>query len=448
MNRKNNKRILPRLKKFAEQVYEIVPSAIFTVDRNQKITSWNRRAQEILGYAPAEVIGKKCFFFALLPCTHICGVFAKDVKKPIIAKECTFKTKDGRILTVVKNADLLTEDGKIVGAVESFEDVTQRKIEKAELEKYRDHLEQMVKEKTQEIQDSAKQLKALFDDARDGILLADIGSKKFLLGNKAICEMLGYTPEELKELGNKCLMGNFRDITERKLANDALKQALEAKTVFTSMVSHELRTPLSALKESISQILDGLLGVINEDQRRFLEIAKRNVDRLSRLINEILDFQKIETGKMVFNMEFNDINEVVKETKETMEIVARQKRLNIVLDLANDLPRLKFDRDKISQVLSNLVNNSLKVMQKGQVTISTGRMNGQVLVAVKDTGPGIKKEDLPRLFHQYEQLDRKPGGTGLGLAISAQIVQAHGGKIWAESPVGQGAIMSFNLPVQ
>ena len=239
-----------------------------------------------------------------------------------------------------------------------------------------------------------------------------------------------------------------REITERKKTETALREAVKAKSAFTSMVSHELRTPLSALKESVSQVLEDMLGTLTEDQRKLLEIAKRNVDRLARLITEVLDFQTLETGKMVFKIQDNDINEVIKETKETMNIIAKEKGLDFILNLDKDLPKIKFDRDKISQVLSNLVNNSLKLTKKGSITISTTKGNNVIQVSVKDTGPGIREEDMPRLFQQYEQLERKTGGTGLGLAISLEIIKAHGGNIWAESAFSHGTTMHFILPIE
>jgi signal transduction histidine kinase len=246
----------------------------------------------------------------------------------------------------------------------------------------------------------------------------------------------------------KVLQCNIRDITERKKAEAELREAVKAKAAFTSMVSHELRTPLGALKESVSQILEGMLGTLNEEQRKFLEIAKRNVDRLARLITEVLDFQTLETGKTVFKIEYNDINEVIKETKEIMDIVAKEKGLDFILNLDKGLPRIKFDRDKLAQVLSNLVNNSLKLTKKGNITISTTGGHNVIQVSVKDTGPGIKEKDMPRLFQQYEQLERRTGGTGLGLAICLEIIKAHGGKIWAESKFGQGTTIHFILPIE
>ncbi|MDP2922867.1 MAG: ATP-binding protein [Candidatus Omnitrophota bacterium] len=230
-----------------------------------------------------------------------------------------------------------------------------------------------------------------------------------------------------------------------------LEGSSRIKSDFTSMVSHELRTPLSAIKEGIAIVLDKTAGEINAEQKEFLEIAKRNVDRLTRLINDVLDFQKLESGRTVFNIEENDINEVVKEAQETMVPLAAEKGLYFILKLSEELGKIKFDKDRITQVLANLVNNAIKVTEKGGITVRTGKKDNAILVSVQDTGPGIKNEDIPQLFQRFVQLEkgiyRKPGGTGLGLAISKEIIAAHKGRIWAESEFGKGATFYFTLPV-
>jgi len=131
--------------------------------------------------------------------------------------------------------------------------------------------------------------------------------------------------------------------------------------------------------------------------------------------------------------------------------MARERGLDFILDLEDDLPRIKFDRDKIVQVLVNLVDNAIKVTEKGGITITSDKADNSVRVSVSDTGRGIKSEDLPRLFRAFEQLgkmkDRKTGSSGLGLAISKEIIDAHNGKIWAESEFGRGTTINFILPV-
>ncbi|MDD5422492.1 MAG: PAS domain S-box protein [Candidatus Omnitrophica bacterium] len=235
---------------------------------------------------------------------------------------------------------------------------------------------------------------------------------------------------------------------EEIIREQAMKSSLEIKTSFTGMVSHELRTPLAAIKEGVSVVLDKVTGDINIEQNKYLSIVKNNVDRLDRLISEVLDFQKLESGKMELKAEDSDLNEVVKGMCDTMALLFKKKHLALKLDLCDDLPKVKFDRDKISQVLTNLVNNALKFTEKGSVTVRTSKGDNFIQVMVKDTGVGIKKGDIQRLFREFTQLQRKVGGAGLGLSICKRLIEAHRGKIWAESEFGKGASFYFNIPIK
>ena len=270
-------------------------------------------------------------------------------------------------------------------------------------------------------------------------------------GNTCIDVSISISPI-MDEKGNVVSFATIaRDITTKREAERILQESLRLKTDFVSLVSHELRTPLTAIKEGVSLVADGTTGPLNDDQKEFLDIAKRNVDRLARLINDILDLQKIEGGKLFLNFTLNDINEVVKEVSDTMEKMIKEKSLIIELKLAGGLPKVMFDRDKITQVAMNIVNNAIKFTERGKVVITTSRDENAVAVSVRDTGPGICNEDIPKLFRRFEQLDkgteRKSGGTGLGLAISKEIIEIHGGKIWAESVFGEGTTFFFNLPI-
>ena len=242
-----------------------------------------------------------------------------------------------------------------------------------------------------------------------------------------------------------------KNITERKNIEKALKEAAELKSHFTSMVSHELRTPLAAIKESISIVMDGTAGGLNDEQKDFLDISKRNVDRLARLINDVLDYQKLESGKFEFHFQENDINEIIKETENTMISIAKERGLDIILNLEENLPKIQCDKDKIVQVLTNLLSNAIKFTDKGSVTIFSEKQDNAIEVRIKDTGIGIRKEDFPRLFRAFEQLekggDRKTGSTGLGLVISKDIIEKHKGKIWVESEFGKGTVFHIMLPI-
>lgn len=249
-------------------------------------------------------------------------------------------------------------------------------------------------------------------------------------------------PVHERELNITVDMALFRHAMEEKV-----RKALGVKSDFTAMVSHELRTPLTAVKEGIDLVLDEVFGEINEDQRSSLQLAKKNVDRLRRLIDDVLDFQRLESGgaRLTFKMEEGDLNDMVRQIREVMLPVAQKRGLDVILDLS-DCPPIRFDQDKMIQVLMNLMDNALKFTEKGSITLSTRAKIDSVRISVADTGPGIGEEDLTRLFKPYVQLQRRTQGTGLGLAISAMIVEAHGGRIWAESKAGEGTIFRISLP--
>ncbi len=246
-------------------------------------------------------------------------------------------------------------------------------------------------------------------------------------------------------------IGVIRDITERKEADKKIKEAMDLKSQFISTVSHELRTPLTIIKEDIALIMDGAAGSIKSKQREILEIAQRNIDRLARLINDVLDFQKLQSGRAKFNMQDNNINNVIETVYNTMNGVVSKKGVELQMALDTSLPKVSFDSDKMIQVLTNLVSNAMKFTDKGSITIATRKIENSIRVSVIDTGCGMKQEDLPKLFQQFQQLgngNRKTGGTGLGLAISKDIVEKHGGRIWVESEFGKGTVMHFLLPIK
>lgn len=250
--------------------------------------------------------------------------------------------------------------------------------------------------------------------------------------------------------GRKAILEIFEDITERKRAEKEIRKTVETREGFISMVSHELRTPLTAIKESMEIILEGIAGKVSAKQKQFLEIGSRNVDRLARLINDVLDLQKLEAGQEHFKIEDNDLRRAAQEVLAAMKPLAESRGLALALHWTDDIPRIRFDRDKIIQVLTNLLNNSLKFTEQGAVTVKLARIDSVVRISVEDTGPGIAKEDIPKLFQSFAQVGKAKemtGGTGLGLVICKRIVAHHGGRIWAESKLGEGTSVRFTLPV-
>ncbi len=239
---------------------------------------------------------------------------------------------------------------------------------------------------------------------------------------------------------------------ELEVANKKLSVMYEMQKEFTSTVSHELRTPLASIKAALDIVLSGTPGSVTEGQKKFLQKGKDNVDRLCRLVSEILDLSKMESGKYEIKIVHADINRIIQETVQMQESVGKEKNLYLNTDLDAALPPVPLDADKMSQVLNNLISNAIKFTEEGGITVSSRKNSNNVQVSVKDTGPGINAGDLPKLFQKFQQLGdpgtRKTGGTGLGLAICKEIVAQHGGKIWVESEPGKGSVFHFILPIQ
>ncbi|MBN2590292.1 MAG: PAS domain S-box protein [Sedimentisphaerales bacterium] len=253
-------------------------------------------------------------------------------------------------------------------------------------------------------------------------------------------------------------IGVITDITERKQAEEKLKETMELKSQFISTVSHELRTPMAAMKEAIEIVLDGIVGDVNEKQKKFLTIAKRNVDRLGALINDVLDFQKLEAGKMNLDLQQNDIRQFISEVHETMVLFAGKNKVELAMELDDDLQQADFDKSKMTQVLTNLLSNSIKFTPAdGKVTMKAfyrrEHADGnpvEIAFSISDTGMGIPKEALAKIFDRFYRVKREGKqiqGTGLGLAIVNKIIILHGGRIDVESEVEKGTTFTVYLPL-
>ncbi len=233
---------------------------------------------------------------------------------------------------------------------------------------------------------------------------------------------------------------------------EALKKLDQLKSEFVSMVSHELRTPMSIIKGSLSQLLDKSVETTKDVREKLLNISLNSIQRLTNLINNLLDLSKIEAGKIELHKENINIVAVIKEVCHTFELRAKEHSIEMRCRASSDSVLVDIDKDKIIQVFFNLVGNSLKFVEKGFIQVSAEDKGDHVLCKVEDSGPGISKEDLIKVFSKFQQFGHKavndPGikGTGLGLSISKGLIELHGGKIWVESEVGAGTQFIFTLP--
>jgi signal transduction histidine kinase len=236
-------------------------------------------------------------------------------------------------------------------------------------------------------------------------------------------------------------------------ANDQLKELDKLKSRFLSNVSHELKTPLTAIVGLAANMLDGITGRLNDKQREYVSDIRASSDRLARLIKDLLDLSIIEAGRVELRSAPFALVSLVREVANSLRPVAEQKLINIEVISTEASPTVWADRDRIAQVLINLIGNAIKFTSpQGKVMVSA-QMNGGAWaeVTIGDTGPGIPAEEAERIFDEFYQITR-PGiesrGVGLGLAISKKLVEMYGGKIGMKSEMGKGSTFYFTVPVQ
>lgn len=260
----------------------------------------------------------------------------------------------------------------------------------------------------------------------------------------------------------------YQEIIE---TNAKLEKLERLKSEFISIVSHELRTPLTSIKNSLDILTSGRCGEVTQSAEKFLSMAMRNVQRLSGIINDLLDLSKIEAGKMDFNFVQTNINTVIDYVKSALSEVAKSKGLTLITDETENIPSVNADPQRLEQVLTNLVSNAIKFTPENKtikisskiVNTETMRINeyfkdsiklaqGEYIqVCVEDEGIGIAESDMLHAFDKFAQIEnslsRKAGGTGLGLPIAKQLLEAHKGAIWCDSELLKGSRFYFVIPV-
>ncbi len=347
------------------------------------------------------------------------------------------------------------------------------------------------------LQVTATRYRSLFETTREGVLILDGNTGQILDVNPALVEMTGYSRAQLleKKLWD---LGAFRDVAAAKNILSDLQtkkyvryenlplvtkngQVLEVEILSNSYkikdkklvqcnirdigerkrierlreavirtVAHELRSPLSIIKEGVSVILDRIAGNLTKKQEEVLNLVNDTIDRLVRVSNNLLDISKLETGNIELNKEFVNLTGLIKEAVLLFELKAKNKGLDLEAGLPEKEVNVYIDKDKIFQVLTNLIGNAVKFTQNGSVKVSVAEEEKYVEVAVTDTGRGIDKDDLPNLFTEFKQfgiiLKGLEKGSGLGLCISRNIVELHDGKMRLESKLGKGTKFIFTLP--
>lgn len=265
------------------------------------------------------------------------------------------------------------------------------------------------------------------------------------------CVFLNITGRKWMQKHFKKLEGKLEDqVMELQSTNQVLQKLDKRKSELISIASHELRTPLSIIKHGIALVLDEICGPINPDQKKCLSIVQRNVNRMTRIIDAILDMAKIENGKITLEKKLFNVIALAKEVGLEYNLLIQQKGLELKESYSSERIEVFADQDKIKGIFHNLIDNALKFTEKGHLEILITEKEKEIEYSVVDSGRGIGEKDLPKVFEKFQQFGRPPGtgekGTGLGLAITKAIVELHGGKIWVESELGKGTKFIFTLP--
>ncbi len=280
------------------------------------------------------------------------------------------------------------------------------------------------------------------DEESIAILANQLGQA---LENARLFEKTWHAHQELEKRVEERTRELTRVLDEVKIIN-------KRKTDFVSSVSHELRTPLTSIKGYASILLTGKLGQLPEDVKLRLERINRHSDELVRLVNDLLDIARIESGRVTMKQEPQDLKRIVEEVIDLLSVQAKEKQIELVPNVADDAVTVLADSNQLQRVFINIINNAIKFTPaKGKITVKSFKAkNGEIQVDISDTGCGISQEAQQKLFEEFYRVDnpinQQVKGTGLGLALVKHIIEAHGGKIWVTSTPGTGSTFSFTLP--
>jgi PAS domain S-box-containing protein len=503
-----------------QAIFDAVADAIVTIDRDGRIQQWSSGAQRIFGYEPEEIVGQN--LTVLMPEPHrsrnagfVDALLAPDDAESIgVGRELTGIRKNGsEFPTELTISEVRNGDETFFTAI--LRDITERKHAEAELVRAREHAE--AAEREAEI--GRARLQAIFDAVFDGIVAIDRGGRirswspgaerifhytadevvgidlsvvlprsdrahrpgdvatRFGAGEDGVIgiahELTALRKDgaefsaelivtEARDGDDVFFTAIFRDITERKRAEAELVRAREeaeagnmAKSQFLATVSHEIRTPMNGVLGMANLLVS---TVLDQRQRRLVENVSRSGEALLAIINDILDFAKIEAGKFELSEVPFDARAAIAELTELLAERCTKKGIEFVYFIDEAIPsQLIGDPARLRQVLLNLVGNSIKFTERGEIlvelTLGRTQADGVVLnIAVEDTGIGIQPDQRARIFESFHQVDgsmtRARGGSGLGLAITRQLVELMGGKISVESEFGRGSRFSFTAALK
>jgi signal transduction histidine kinase len=266
----------------------------------------------------------------------------------------------------------------------------------------------------------------------------------------AVAGELRKTQREVVRLSRRLLRKRTGELEQASVEIAKLEEEKSRFLRFLGIAAHDLKAPLTAIQGFLWVMLGGYSGELTDKQRNMLERSTYRIKELLNLISDLLDIPRLETGQIVEEMKLFSLGKVIKDSIRDMRELAKQKKLKLEIELPPAMPKVYGSAPRLQQVITNLVSNAINYTPEGSVTIRAHEKNDEIQVEVIDTGIGIPPEDLPRLFEDFFRASNvETKGTGLGLSITRRIIEAHGGRIWAESPcpeTGKGSWFIFTLP--
>lgn len=468
--------------------------ALITLDRNGKILSWNVGAELIKGYKADEIIGKNFSVFyppEAVQAGHPQEFLRQAAQQGRAEEEGRRVRKDGSTFIADVVITALKDDlGEITGFIKVTRDITEKKKDE---DKFRSLLEAapdamvMVDEKGKIILVNARTID-LFGYQREELMGQPIEMlipQRFRRDHPAHRGEYTRSPKTrpmgagldlhaLRKDGTEfpaeislspirtaegtLVTAAIRDTTERRRMleeqNRRMQEANRLKSEFLANMSHELRTPLNAIIGFSELMYNEKVGPVSADHKEYLGDILTSSRHLLQLINDVLDLTKVEAGKMEFRPEDLNLLKVITEVKEILRGLSGAKNIQIEVEIDPALPTVHLDHSKFKQVLYNYLSNAIKFTpEKGLITVRlTQDTPGMFRLAVEDSGIGIRAEDIPKLFVEFQQLDaganKKYAGTGLGLALTRRIVEAQGGRVEVRSEFGKGSVFSAVFPLR
>ncbi|BCA80991.1 PAS domain-containing sensor histidine kinase [Desulfuromonas sp. AOP6] len=475
-----------------EHVLQTIPSGLFLVDPNRVIVYWNAEAERLTGYAAHEIIGKPCTALEGIECDLTCGLFSDTLPKPIIGARCTIKTRSGAPLVMCKNIDYLRDEhGRIVGGIESFIDLSKQIELEQQLREQTVHLESTVRQRTLELETERTRLITALDAMTDFAYIASADYQVQFM-NKAMREAFGpyqnrpcyvalldrqdpcpHCPmqrvlagETVKEErfhsangrtfeiihtplitsdGSTQKMAVFRDITERKAAEEKLRHANRELDAFVYTVSHDLKTPLTPILGYADFLREEYADTLDERALNILAEIEGQGRKMLALMEDVLTLARL--GRVEPPRNPVDLNRIMQDILDDYHALRQEMNVGIHID---PLPALRIPETLLSSLLSNLIGNALRYGAEpgGSIEVGCISQNSTHHVFVRDHGPGLDDEDKAHIFDLFyrSRVARNRPGTGIGLTTARKIMSLYEGQIRVEDTPGGGCTFWLDFP--